>query len=238
MKFTFEHKTNNTAYLLIDKLFWGEGMNHCFAMGPGIKVRGEGRMQVIPDMATITIGMLSEHPNLQTAQTENRKVSERVVQALLELGIERGNIQTEEYTIQNVYDFVDGKQVLRGYEVLHLITVKVKDIEKIGLLVDTAIQSGANQIFNIRFETEERKRYYRQALQKAVEDSREKALVLAKGAGMPIYPIPVRVVEITLDQTPIPYGGKMYQVTEATSFEPGTLVVIAVVEAVFCYRFH
>ena len=92
MKFTFEHKTNNTAYLLIDKLFWGEGMNHCFAMGPGIKVRGEGRMQVIPDMATITIGMLSEHPNLQTAQTENRKVSERVVQALLELGIEREGI--------------------------------------------------------------------------------------------------------------------------------------------------
>src|SRR5690606_20881763 len=84
-------------------------------------------------------------------QKENTNATTNIVEALLQLGIPKENIQTTQYSIDIQYDFEDGKQIFRGYKVTHLLQVTVENIEQTGLIVDTAVNNGANTVSNIQF---------------------------------------------------------------------------------------
>lgn len=160
-----------------------------------IKVGGSGSVTAEPDQALIYLGVVVEDKTVQNAQEENTAISNQILDGLKKIGINEDNIETTDYTIRPIYDYSDGKKTFKGYEVKHIFKITVKDISKVGLLVDVAVQNGANIINKIEFTVSNPELYYEEALKKAVINAREKAEVIAETMGVKIDKIPLRVVE-------------------------------------------
>lgn len=95
-----------------------------------IRVHGSGSVKVKPDTAVIQLGVVTEGTNLTSVQNENASTVSRVKSRLMAAGVEEENIQTSDYSVYPQYDYVDGKQEFRGYQVSHMLTVTVEDIEQ------------------------------------------------------------------------------------------------------------
>lgn len=197
-----------------------------------IKVTGEGSISVAPNRAMITLGVVTENMNLQTAQAENANAMEAIIAALVAIGIPKENIQTTQYQIETQYDYPDGKQVFRGYKVTHLLTITIDQIEKTGLVVDTAVSNGANTVSNIRFSVVHAELYYNQALSLAVRDSYQKAVTIAKTLDVTLSRVPYEVQEISHAAEPVP---SPIAFRTATPIQPGELKIVAAVRAEYAY---
>lgn len=162
-----------------------------------IAVEGEGLITVQPNRAKISIGIVTEDSHVQKAQQENTNISNRVINALKQMGIQVQAIQTTVYSIHPRYDFIEGQSILKGYEVEHQLEITVNDLSMVGNIYDTAIQNGANRSGNIEFLVTNRDQYYREALTRAVQNAREKAEEIAKSMGVTIANIPTYIMEKT-----------------------------------------
>ena len=101
-------------------------------------VNGNGHITARPNQAKLTLGVVTEHTSAQTAQQENAEISNRVIEALKQIGIDESDIKTTVYSVQPRYDYHDGNSILRGYEVEHHFEVTIKDLSKIGNVYDFA----------------------------------------------------------------------------------------------------
>ncbi|MFY2156222.1 SIMPL domain-containing protein [Cytobacillus firmus] len=160
-----------------------------------IRVSGEGKIAVQPDQASIKLGVLTEDQELQKAQEQNAAAISNVKKALNAIGITDKQIQTSDFSIFPQYDFVDGKQIFRGYKVEHILNITADEIENTGLAVDTAVESGANTVRGITFEIENQQEWYQQALSMAVMDAYRKAETIAASLRVQLISTPVSVSE-------------------------------------------
>lgn len=198
---------------------------------------GEGSVLVQPDMAQIVLGVETENKVLREAQSENAQKISTIIQALRNIGIQEEHIQTDNFTIFPMYDFLDGKQVFRGYRVEHLLRVTVIDIKKIGLVVDTAVENGANRVSNIIFQISNSEGLYQNAIQKAVSDAVQKANTIASQLQIELNPIPIRIIEESkFIEGPVPFSQSQMVKSSATEIQPGREEIKAVVTATFSTR--
>ena len=116
-----------------------------------IKVNGEGEIAVQPDTATVNLGVVTESKELMEAQQQNSIIANKVINALIALGIDKNQIQTVDYRIEPEYDYSSGQQIFRGYKITHILQVKIDDLSIIGKVVDTAVENGANYVANVQF---------------------------------------------------------------------------------------
>ncbi|RWR13533.1 SIMPL domain-containing protein [Siminovitchia fortis] len=200
-----------------------------------IKVAGEGKISIEPDIAEIRLGVSTENSALAKAQEENARAISDIKKALTTAGIPENEIKTADYSIHPQYDYVEGRQVFKNYRVEHMLLIKVAEINRAGAIVDTAVRNGANVVSGVTFETSRYEEFYRQALSLAVLDARRKAETIAETLNVLLSKVPLSIVEIT-DGKMIPYQTKTFAVSEAsTSFHPGTLAIISRVHAEFTY---
>ncbi|HEX2945279.1 MAG TPA: SIMPL domain-containing protein [Clostridia bacterium] len=199
-----------------------------------LKVEGTGRIKVKPDIAIVNLGVVTENLQLGTAQAENTARMTAVIGTLNGMGVSPADIQTSSYNITPQYDYIEGKQVFRGYRVEHMLKVTMRDMARIGSTIDAAVQSGANQIGSIAFAVEDPSPYYRQALDAAVDDALAKAATIAVKLNIRVIRVPVRVVELGYVQgAPIPLA---FQTAAAsTPIQSGQIEITAQIEAVFAY---
>ncbi|MGG0716532.1 SIMPL domain-containing protein [Robertmurraya massiliosenegalensis] len=199
-----------------------------------IKVIGEGSVTVQPDRASIKLGVEIEDKELRKAQSENAEKISAIIDALHQIGISAEQIQTDNFTIYPMYDYVDGKQVFRGYRVEHLLQITVSEIGNVGLVVDTAVEHGANRVSNISFQVSNPSEVYQIALRKAVEDAIQKAQTIANTLNINIVPTPKNITE---EKTAVRAPAPLYEVqmvkAASTEIEPGTQDLRAVVSAIF-----
>lgn len=197
---------------------------------------GMGRVTAIPNMLRIDLGILTEAERLEQAQDENNLMSQQVIQALIQLGLLDRQIQTKQYSVRPVYDYVDGKQLLRGYQVQHVLTITVEDLTLAGSLIDTAVKNGVNQVLNLQFFVKNEAEYYKLALHDALHDVLGKAESIATTLDVHINKTPIKIEEIKQEQ-PILYQtfALEKQMTE-TPIQPGEIVITAEVKAYFQYH--
>ncbi|WLR52710.1 SIMPL domain-containing protein [Bacillus tianshenii] len=200
---------------------------------PLIQVIGEGKLTVQPNQAIVTIGVTTEGMNLTEVQAENSKTVLRIIHSLRELGIPKEKIQTDDYRILMEYDFIDGKQVFRGYNVTHMLRVTIDDINKVGIVVDTAVKNGTTTISNISFTVSNKQFYYNQALSLAVRNAQEKAAIIGHTLGVPVFSIPEEMVEGGVTPEAYPSPRVLAASTETTPISPGQIDIIASVRAKF-----
>ena len=170
-----------------------------------IVVTGNGEIDAQPDYVQIQIEVRTGGKDVSVAQQENAVIMNRVIGSLLALNIPREAIQTTTYSISPNYDYIEGRQVFRGYEVQNAITVKITDISQAGTVIDTAIQNGANYVSAIQFKIDDSDAYYQTALNLALVNAIAKAKSLTETMHVPLQPIPIEIIEESHNTTPIPY---------------------------------
>lgn len=150
-----------------------------------IAVEGTGTVTAIPDIATISLGMVAEAGTVLEAQTKNSSVMNALLSKLSDMSIDEKDIQTTAYNVYPLYDyFEDRGQVLRGYQVSQNVVVKIRDVSKAGLVLEIAGTAGANSVSGIEFTVDERDVYIAEARTEALVAVAEKAAVLSRDLGV------------------------------------------------------
>jgi uncharacterized protein YggE len=203
-----------------------------------ISVVGEGRVLVQPDVANVSLGVESTAPTLSEAQADAATRMQAVVDALLAQGVARDDIRTTRLGVNPVYDNRDASQ-LRGYRATNSVQVKVRDLGRVGTIVDAVTAAGANRIDGISFAIDDPEAPKDRARALALANARAKAEQLASLAGMRIVGVKA-IVEADPTVRPVPVTREAAAPAAAAAppppVEPGTqevrtqLSVVYVVE--------
>lgn len=158
-----------------------------------VRVDGEGVVETAPDQAEVLLAVITEAADARQAQADNAAATNSLLKALKNWGIPDENISTQGYHVSPKYTqppkpapepLVKNKTPnIAGYTVNHQLSVTVKDLEKLGELLDLAVKNGANQVTGVKFSISDPLTLKKQALRQAVQQARLKAEVLAAALG-------------------------------------------------------
>jgi hypothetical protein len=165
----------------------------------GIRVTGLGQASVIPNCAHITVGVVSTLPKASESLQANGKSMDKVFAALKGAGINENDIKTVDFRIDPQYEYnalQPGGRKFLGYRTNNTISIKTEKIKDLGDLLDVVVSNGANEVYGISFEGNSSKAND-DALKDAMNDAKERALLIAKAGGFELGPI-VSVTE-TID---------------------------------------
>jgi uncharacterized protein YggE len=157
-------------------------------------VSGEGKEVVLPNIAEIRIGVISEGQDLRLLQKENSEKMNRIISFLKKKGIDEKNIQTENYLVSPKYDYSKPPYKIVGYTINQDLRVKVRDLSKIGEILSQAVNYGANNVYGPNFIVDDKEVYLEKAREKAIKNAKEKAEKIAKIAGFRLGKI-VSIIE-------------------------------------------
>jgi uncharacterized protein YggE len=198
---------------------------------PSIITNGEAVVRRAPDQAFITAAVESRARNPRDAQRQNAEAMTAVQQKIIGAGIPRDAVRTLGYTIQQEFDFVNGRRVPRDYLARNALEVRVDAIDRVGEMLDLAVQAGATSVHDTRFEIRDRAGAEREALRLAVVDARSRADAAAAGAGRQVDQI-LRIEDALREMPPMPRPVAMARMTVQdapveTPVEPGTIEIRA-----------
>lgn len=203
---------------------------------PIISVSGEGEASIAPDMAIVTLGVVRNAKTAEAALSAGNAAMAQVLQALKAQGIADRDMQTTNFSIYPQYtnpEQQNGKAPeIISYEVSNSVTVKLRDLSKIGGLLDSSIKLGVNQGGQIAFTNSDPETAMTEARKAAVAKALAKAKTLAEAAGVKLG----RIIEINegvgrdapqpmmrmsmakADAAPIATGENSYAVTVDVTF--------------------
>lgn len=150
-----------------------------------ITVSGEGRVDTAPDMATITLGVQVRADTATAALADNSARLSAVLAALKADGIAERDMQTSGLGLGPVLDYSRDGQPPRvtGYEASNMLTVRVRDLTRLGVVLDKAVGDGANTLNGLSFGVSDPAAMLDAARVAAVQDARRKAQMMAEAAG-------------------------------------------------------
>jgi uncharacterized protein YggE len=156
-----------------------------------VNVSGQGEVSVKPDRARLSLGVEAMNAELKVAEAEVNKVVRVYLADAKALGLKDEQISTAGVNIapDYVWDQKTQKQVFNGYRASRQIELRVDNLDSIGDLILRATKDGVNQVSAPQLESSKAKELTRQALIKATEDARSKALLLADTLGVKLGPV-------------------------------------------------
>ena len=162
-----------------------------------VRVSGYGIVSAQPDKAFVTLGVESRKPALDDARAEVSATVDRVLALTRELGIDSKQVEATRLSIQPEYSWLEKerKRVMLGYIVGRQVDVELRDLEKLGALLERSVDVGINQVSGPVLDSSRRDELQRQAMAKAVADARLNAETLARAAGAQLGP--VRDLDVT-----------------------------------------
>ena len=152
-----------------------------------VNVSGAGTANLVPDIAYIYVGVNTQKPSAAEAVDENNAQTQTMIEALRDFGIDAKDIRTTNFSIwpQERYDPLTGTPTgEKTYVVDNTVYVTVRDLDKLGELLDTVIAAGANTVNSIQFDVADKDEALKDARAEAVKDAKEKAQELADAAGV------------------------------------------------------
>lgn len=199
---------------------------------------GKAEMTAKPDQAEISIGVSSLQKTAAEAQADENRVMEAVIAGVTALGIPQDKIKTEQLSLYEENDWVEGKTVSKGWRATQMVRIKVTDLSKVGSVVDISVKNGANQINAINFDLSDAKmtEYKKSLLAEAAKNAKDKAEVIAESLGVKLGK--VKTVT-TSDYNTVPYNYPMMKstgadaVAEAATVMPGEVTVNAYISVTY-----
>jgi uncharacterized protein YggE len=150
-----------------------------------ITVNGVGNVSMTPDTASVTLGVNIFAKTLKEAQAQATDQMNAVIAELKAEGIDEKDIQTSNYSVnvnQN-YDNNGTPGEVIGYTVNNQVTVTIRDLPKLGSILDKVVEKGANSIWGINFYVNDQTDAAKQARTLAVQDAQAHAEEIAAAAG-------------------------------------------------------
>jgi len=174
-----------------------------------ITLSGEGSVFAEPDMATLSAGVVTQADTARAALDANNEAVGKVLDAFRKAGIADRDLQTNGFSVQPRMVYPDQSKGdakpphIAGYEVRNNVSVKVRDLDKLGAVLDAAVTSGGNQIDGLSFGISKEDTLTDEARKKAVADARHKAELYAEAAGVKLGKVR-RIIEGPVAQPPRP----------------------------------
>jgi len=194
-----------------------------------ISVSGAGQAFLVPDIAYIYLGVHTENPTASDAVTENNTQTETMIKALRDFGIDAKDIRTTNFSIwpNDKYDPQTGAPTgEKTYVVDNTVYVTVRELDKLGDLLDTVVAAGANTVNSIQFDVANKDDVLKSARADAMKNAAAQAQELAEAAG-------VQLGEIQsigfVDSQPSPFfegkggGGAADGAASTVPIQPGQL---------------
>jgi uncharacterized protein YggE len=158
----------------------------------GIVVSGTGEVQVKPDIARVSLGVVNQGREASGVAQENAQKTDALIRAVKAAGVADKDIQTSGYSLYPQYDpgivggqtpGVSREPKIIGYQASNMVTVTVRKIADTGKVIDAAVKAGGNAANGISFDVDNKAPSQDAALQKAVADAVRKAKAIARAAG-------------------------------------------------------
>lgn len=205
-----------------------------------LNVSGIGVVYLKPDIVYINIGVNTQRPNAAEAVEINKEQTSKVIAAIKDFGVAEKDIRTTNFSIWSnpQYDPM-GQITSTNYSVDNTVNVTVRDLDKLGDLLDAAVQAGANNIYSIQFDVEDKTEATKEARAQAVEDAKTEAKELADAAGVKL----VTIESINYyESSPTPYfegkggGGGAMSEAAAVPIQPGQLAISVTVNVTYSIK--
>jgi uncharacterized protein YggE len=204
-----------------------------------IVVAGEGEASAPPDVAYVTVGVVTQAPTAAQATGDNARLLAAVLAALRARGVGDRDLQTSGLTVQPLYQQGRGeRQEITGYQATTNVTVTVNDLSRAGELLDAALAAGANRVGGLRFAVRDVTPLRQQALANAVRAARAQAEAIADALGLRLAAVSSVVEESVA--VPVPRAAMAAPAAApappTTPVEPGELRVTARVRVAFVFE--
>jgi uncharacterized protein YggE len=210
---------------------------------PRILVTGEGMARLAPDMATLTLTVTREAETARAALDASSAAMQEVLAAMQAEGIEERDLQTADFAIHPKYLHPPKKASgerepprIVGYTVRNSLTVRVRDLEKVGRILDRSVTLGVNEGGSISFGNDDPAPALQEARAAAVKDALARARTIAAAAGVEtgrileiteqsFMPRPMNMAHAEMamaraaDAVPVATGENTYRVTVSLSVE-------------------
>jgi uncharacterized protein YggE len=205
-----------------------------------ISVSGTGTVDAAPDIARLRLAVQRRDLNMQAARDATVKVSRDFIALCKRLGIKESKVRTAGLTIQPEYrwDQKQGLQVFTGYFVQRQLEVELNDLDKLGELIEGAVNAGVNEVSPPELDNSQRRELARQALAAAATDARSNAQRIADTLGVKLGAL--RTIDAHSNQPPPPRPMMRMAAMSAeadggaaASYTPGEISVDAQVSATF-----
>jgi uncharacterized protein len=150
-----------------------------------ISVTGSGQVYLTPDVAYINIGVKSQADKVADALKKNNDQAAGVASALKDIGVDAKDIQTSAFNVYPQQEFGPNGEVTKTFYVVeNTVNVTVRNLQKLGQMLDAVVQNGANTINSIQFDALDKTKATSEARKLAVQDAHNQAQELADAAGV------------------------------------------------------
>src|SRR5437660_8037494 len=196
-----------------------------------IRVTGDARVTAKPDRVQIDVGVTTRATHSQDAAAENARQVEAMLGAVRKAAGPGAVLKTISYSLNPAYQYhPKGEEpTLTGYNAVNVVQVTLDELAKIGAVIDSATQAGANQVQGIQFTLRDTEGVRAGALREAATKARADAEVLASALGLKADSI-LAVEESSPRVVPVRAfmaGPVRTAAAPATPVEAGTLEVTA-----------
>ncbi len=195
---------------------------------PSLSVVGHGKVSAVPDVADINIGVVSQGPTAKEALRGNSEAMSTLHRVLKERGIAAKDVETTQIQVSPVYSHPDPRKSggedfvpkVVGYRVTNSVEVTVREVAKLGEMLDAVVEAGANQVTGIAFRVDKPEQLLDQARKLAMADAKRKAELMAGEAGVVLGPARHIVEAGAMPPRPGMLGGGAPQMMMARSAAP------------------
>lgn len=205
-----------------------------------VSVIGNGKVTAQPDIATIQVGVETRAESAQAAAQDNTQLMAKVLAALKDAGIADKDMQTANYNL-----YVDQQRGPNGellkpvqYVASNTVRATVRDLDKVGAVLDAVVTAGANQVQGISFGVADMSKLQIQAETNALDDAKARAQALAERAGLQLGDVLSISENISSPPPSLPMIGvfDLARAAQPVPVQPGELVFSAQVQVVYAIR--
>lgn len=193
---------------------------------PTLTVVATGSVTAPPDTAFVTLGMDTAGKSLTEAQRQNSAAIQKVMERLRELKIDKERIQTAAFTVSPQYkpppkrpsEAPPAPPEIVGYSISNTITIEVRDVEKVGTVIEEVLAAGANHFHGLRWALRDEQQARLNALKIAAGEAREKATALSQAVNVKLGRL-MNVTEGSRVVAPMPRVGRAMAAMEGAGVE-------------------
>ena len=193
----------------------------------GLTVQGTAAVTSVPDRAALTFGVETQGATARAAMAANAAEMRKVIAAVKAAG--GTDVKTQSVSLS---PRTNERSEVQGFVAANSVSATIKQLARVGAVIDAAVEAGANQIYGPSLSTGDQAELYRQALTRAVADARSTAQVLASAAGLSLGRV-TAIVEGGGAPQPLPYAANKAMALDSTPIEPGTQQTSATVTVTF-----
>lgn len=162
--------------------------------GTLLSVSAQAEARRVPDIASVSAGVVVQAPDASAAMRANAGQMTRVIAAIRKAGIAERDIQTSGINLNPQFRYDDGQPpVITGYQASNTVQLTVRDLSRLGPILDALVAVGANQINGPSLDVDDKQSAYDEARRSALEEARQRARMYADALGMRVR----RIVSIS-----------------------------------------